>query len=172
MTHRRLALIAALLLAVPACKTAPTSFANADVSSIRALDDEFARMAVAGDYTTLVKRFYSDDAMFMAPNATAAVGHAQIEAALRQLPPLSKFTLQSDDNVGVGDLAYSCGAYAKSFSVPGQGTTTDNGKFVVIYRKRDGTWKVTRDIFNSDLPLPDSAGKQAATPGTGKAPQK
>jgi ketosteroid isomerase-like protein len=31
----------------------------------------------------------------------------------------------------------------------------DSGKYIEIWRKQsDGTWKLVRDIFNSDLPLP------------------
>ena len=31
----------------------------------------------------------------------------------------------------------------------------EQGKFLQIYRKQgDGSWKMTREIYNSDLPLP------------------
>jgi ketosteroid isomerase-like protein len=31
----------------------------------------------------------------------------------------------------------------------------DRGKYLEVYKKQsDGTWKVIRDMFNSDLPLP------------------
>jgi hypothetical protein len=42
------------------------------------------------------------------------------------------------------------------FSIPGAPAPFDEqGKFLQIYRKQsDGSWKMTREIYNSDLPLP------------------
>jgi ketosteroid isomerase-like protein len=48
-----------------------------------------------------------------------------------------------------GDLGYSTGTYTATF-----GEMTDKGKYVTIWRKQsDGSWKVTEDMFNSDLPM-------------------
>jgi ketosteroid isomerase-like protein len=58
--------------------------------------------------------------------------------------------------VGSGDLAYLRGTYSMTFSIPGVPTPIEEqGKFRQIYRKQsDGSWKMTREIYNSDLPLP------------------
>jgi len=34
-----------------------------------------------------------------------------------------------------------------------QGTQLDKGKYIVLWKKEDGKWKLHRDISNSDLPL-------------------
>jgi hypothetical protein len=34
-----------------------------------------------------------------------------------------------------------------------EGTQIDKGKYIVLWKKEDGKWKLHRDISNSDLPL-------------------
>ena len=43
-----------------------------------------------------------------------------------------------------------------TFTIPGApGPIDEQGKFLQVYRKQgDGSWKMTREIYNSDLPLP------------------
>jgi len=47
-----------------------------------------------------------------------------------------------------GDLAVEYGSYTDSGSGL-SGTETDQGKYVTVYRKVNGTWKVAADIGNS-----------------------
>ena len=35
----------------------------------------------------------------------------------------------------------------------------DKGKFIVLWKKENGKWKMHRDIYNSDIPLPAPAVK-------------
>ena len=47
-------------------------------------------------------------------------------------------------------------------TLPGAAPIEDRGKYLTIWRKQaDGSWKVQRGTFNSDLPLP-APGKPAA----------
>ena len=160
MSTRHTLLLASLFAFLPACQCtqAAPGFTEADRTAIHALDASFARLAVAGDYKALVELFYAEDALFLAPNAPAATGRAGIEAALRSMPPITKFKLQSDDIDGTGDLAYSRGRYALTMAPPGAPPIDDQGKsLVVLRRQKDGSWKAIRDMFNSDLPLPGAA---------------
>ena len=50
-----------------------------------------------------------------------------------------------------GDLAYDVGTYTFSFDGP-DGKVTDTGKYVTVWTKVDGQWKIAADIGNSDLP--------------------
>jgi ketosteroid isomerase-like protein len=36
----------------------------------------------------------------------------------------------------------------------GKGNTIDKGKYVTIWRKEGGDWKIYSDIFNTSLPEP------------------
>jgi ketosteroid isomerase-like protein len=60
---------------------------------------------------------------------------------------------------GRGDVAYARGSYSMKIAVPGAPAPVDEkGKYVEIWRRQaDGSWKLARDIFNSDLPLPTAA---------------
>jgi ketosteroid isomerase-like protein len=52
-----------------------------------------------------------------------------------------------------GDMAYEIGSYSLAFE-PSQGGAGDTGKYVLVWIKEDGAWKVAVDIFNSNLPMP------------------
>ena len=56
-----------------------------------------------------------------------------------------------------GDLGYTVGTYTTS-----AGASAEKGKYLTIWRKHDGSWKVVEDIFNTD-----SAGPATAPPTTG-----
>lgn len=159
MMTRRFALSAVLLAALAACQpAAPAGLTDADRAAIRAADENFTKMAMAADYAGLVAMAYTDDAMFMAPNAPAATGHAAIQAAMGGFPPISNFTITSQEIEGTAEMAYARGTYSMTLTPPGAAPIPDSGKFVGIWRKQaDGSWKMTRDIFNSDLPLPAPA---------------
>jgi len=50
-----------------------------------------------------------------------------------------------------GDLAVEYGSYTDT-GLGLSGTETDQGKYVTVYRKVNGTWKVAADIGNSTKP--------------------
>lgn len=156
MPTRRSAVVGALFVAFTACQPAvPAALSDADMAALKALQDNFTKMAMAADYGSLVKMYYTNDAVFMAPNAPAAIGPAAIEAVLRGSPPITSFVLTIDEMVGSGGIAYAVGRYNMVMRPSGASGIPDSGKFVNVYRKQqDGSWKVARDIFNSDIPLP------------------
>ena len=51
-----------------------------------------------------------------------------------------------------GNLAYEVGN-APVFSSDGQ--QIDYSKYIVVWKKIDNTWKMHRDIYNSNNPLPE-----------------
>jgi ketosteroid isomerase-like protein len=56
---------------------------------------------------------------------------------------------------GAGDMAYVYGTYSMMLAMPGmEEPVPDHGKYIEIWRRQeDGSWRLARDIFNSDLPL-------------------
>jgi ketosteroid isomerase-like protein len=153
-------LVAVLLLALAsACQSGPPRFTESDRAAIVSLEQSFAKLAVAGGYTTLVDLYYTEDALLLAPNAPPAVGRAAIEATFRALPPLAAFTLVANDIEGAGDLAYSYGTYTMTLNVPGApAPVSDEGSSLVIYKRQPGgAWKAWRDMFHSSLPAMGAA---------------
>lgn len=102
--------------------------------------------------------YFAEDGAFMAPNAPAARGTSAIRMAWTQLlamPDLSvSFGPTTVTVANSGDLAYEDGTWSLAFGTP-DGRHEDHGKYIVVWRKRGGEWRVMADIFNSDVPLPD-----------------
>ena len=121
----------------------------------KAIRDQVARwnqMIAKRDLDGVVG-LYLPDAHFMTPNAPSATGPALREAwkALLGAPQLQATLTPLEVKVAAsGDLAYERGAYRIGVG----GAAPDVGKYIVVWRKTDGQWKVAQDIFNSDLPAP------------------
>jgi len=102
-------------------------------------------------------RVVADDAVFAPPNVPIVSGKAAVggwcEAGVRE----AKTTAASASDRGVtlaGDWAIEHGRFDQSLvPVAGGGLIRAQGSFVAIWhRQADGTWKVTRDIWNSSQP--------------------
>jgi ketosteroid isomerase-like protein len=62
-----------------------------------------------------------------------------------------KFTTSTVDVTG--DYAIETGTYAMTVTETGKKPVPDKGKYLTVWKKQaDGTWKVYRDITNTDLP--------------------
>jgi ketosteroid isomerase-like protein len=110
--------------------------------------------AQARDWRT-VALLYTEDAILMPPNGPPVVGRENIRAWFADFPPLSRFHTETLEVVGCGDLSYLRGRYELTFEVEGSNPVSDTGKYLEIRRRQpDGSWLLSRDTFNSDLPLP------------------
>jgi len=151
-----LTILAVAIAASLACRSQTIVGVTAtDEAALRqALDIEMqaANAADAAGWASV----YADDAIVLRPHAPAAQGREAIQQWLATLPPISNAKGQGVEVVGYGDLAYLRGSYTMTFSIPGVPVPIDEqGKFLQIYRKQsDGSWKMTRELYNSDLPLP------------------
>ncbi len=158
-------LLGALLLASCGPKT-PQGLTDQDRAAIRQSEADFAASMIAKDYAK-VAASYTADAVVLPANGPAATGRAAIEQLLGTFPPLSAFTLNSVEIEGVGDLAYQRGTFFMTMQLPGGVTASDSGKYLEIRRRQpDGSWLITRDIWNSDIPLPEPPPPVAGKKGT------
>jgi ketosteroid isomerase-like protein len=133
---------------------APTSLPSEDVEAIRAASRGYNQAATDTAWARWAT-FFTEDAAFFPPNTPAKEGRAAIEAWGRSFPPFRDLRLETSEIVGLADLAYARGRYSMVLLPPGSPAVPDSGKYIEIWRKQsDGTWKLVRDIFNSDLPLP------------------
>jgi len=102
-----------------------------------------------------IARFYAEDGVFLVPNAPAARGRVQITAVWSQLlsaPNVSLTWVPMTVDVAVSaDFASEIGTYQLSFESAGE-RVEDDGKYVVVWRREAGDWKVAADIFNSSRP--------------------
>jgi uncharacterized protein (TIGR02246 family) len=155
------------LVIVAACTAQETnegsSQAAADPAAVRqaieSVNAQFASGLKAADAATLVG-YYDPEGMVLPPNAPGARGTAAIQEGLSGMlaaMTITDFTLTTQDVHVAGNLAVETGAFTMT-SQPKDGSapaTTDTGKYVVVWRQQaDGSWKLFRDIFNSDNPPP------------------
>ena len=148
----------------------PAGLSEADRTAIRQGDENYAKLLNARDFKG-VAALYAEDAIELPPNEAAVQGRAAIQASLETFPPISNFQVQILEIEGRGDLAYSRGTYSMTVAPAGVAPIEDRGKYIEIWRKQaDESWKILRDIFNSDLPLP--APEKPAAPAKKTAKKK
>lgn len=132
-----------------------------DVTAIKAAHDAFIQVVMTGGWGAVIE-FYTEDAVFMPPNAPIVQGKKAMMAFSKMWPPVTAFDLTIEDIDGRDDLAYVRGAYSQTIELEGAPEPIqDKGKFVEIMRKQqDGSWLISIDILNSDIPLPPPTEKE------------
>ncbi|MDO8539977.1 MAG: DUF4440 domain-containing protein [Opitutaceae bacterium] len=135
-------------------KSAAGSVPASDIAAIRAASRALVSHALARDWSSFAQLF-TDDAIMMAPNEPARVGRKNIEAQSHSNAVLKECTNEPIEFDGRGDLVFARGRYAVVVTAPNQPDVRDSGKFFQLWRKQsDGSWKLFRDNWNSDLPSP------------------
>jgi ketosteroid isomerase-like protein len=100
----------------------------------------------------------TDDVVFLSPNEPAVIGKAAVRAWSAEY--LKAFRIHWDKTVKdftvAGDWAFERYSYKQNDKPAGGGVSvTDTGKGLIVYhRDSGGKWRVARDAWNSDLPLP------------------
>lgn len=155
-------LVLVLAAMVGACTTSQQSAAppQADHAAIQAsidsMDNVFNAAVAARDTETVVS-FYAADARVLPPGAPMTQGQdgaRKMWVEMLRMPGLS-FTIHTNEVVTSegGDLAIALGNFALKGQGP-KGEFTDNGKYVTVFKKVDGGWKIAVDTFNSDAAPP------------------
>lgn len=132
----------------------PAAKHSADEKAIRKLDVEWGDAACKKDLKAVVA-FYAPDGSVVWPGAPAAHGTAKIRAAwveLLKTPGLSlRFTPERIDVADDGDMATDFGKVAFGHDTA-QGHVRETAKYVVVWKKVEGAWKVLYDCYNMNTP--------------------
>jgi len=127
---------------------------GANEQQIRDLEQQWAQAAAERNLDAIVDLF-APDGRIMPPNAEAAMGHDSVReawGAILQLPELDfSFAPTSVTVAESGDLAYVIGTYQLMFGSEDE-RVQDSGKYLDIWEKVDGEWKVMVEMYNSNLP--------------------
>ena len=139
------------MMAAAICSIALAGFAADDAARIRAGTASWMQSFNSGNAGAVVA-LYADDAALMPPNAPQARGVAAIkEAIAKEIAGAKKagVTLAvGTDEVGVaGDMAWHAGTYVVKDK---GGKTVDAGKFLEAWERKNGKWRIARDMWNSD----------------------
>ena len=158
--------------AAVACSIAIPVLAADESARIRAGTNSWAQSFNAGNAGAVVA-LYSEDALLMPPGAPPARGTAAIkEAIAKEIAGAKKggvtFTLGTNDEVVVGgEMAWHSGAY---FIMDKAGKPVETGKYLEVWEKKNGKWRIVRDIWNSDGAGATPAA--APSPAPAAAPKK
>ncbi|MCC7122625.1 MAG: DUF4440 domain-containing protein [Gammaproteobacteria bacterium] len=135
------------------------------VDQIKANNKALGAAAVAGDAKAIGK-MYTAKARLMPPNAGICKGPKAItgfwQGALDM--GIRRVVLKTGDVEQLGGTAIEVGTYTLAGA---DGPTLDSGKYLVVWKKDGGIWKLHQDIFNSSVaaagePASASSAEQAA----------
>ena len=97
---------------------------------------------------------YAPDGIIMMSGMPAWKGKAGIEQNAKELfgqVDVKDFKFTTADVAVSGDLAVETGTYTMTITPKGGKPMPDTGKYITVWKRQgDGTWKIYRDISNSD----------------------
>jgi len=146
---RRIALAVRLVVGATLAALAGTGLAAAQDArpAIEAANKEFMAAFARGDAAGIAA-LYTSTGQVLPPGGDVARGPAAIQAAMQGAidAGIKQLALNVVEVETHGDTAHEVGTYA----VKGKdGATLDQGKYVVVWKKEGGRWKLHRDIWNS-----------------------
>jgi uncharacterized protein (TIGR02246 family) len=128
---------------------------EADIEAIRSLSQEISRTWNENDFEGWMASI-DDDAMILLANGPTLKGIEEIRALYSNSFSLNSFDVTSTtEEIHVeGDIAFSRDTWVGSINPKdgGEPIVFDN-KAIFIYKKQaDGSWKIWRNIYNSNIP--------------------
>jgi uncharacterized protein (TIGR02246 family) len=138
------------VLLVPSIASAKLS--KDDEAAIRATTQTWVEGAKAADWAR-VASLYAVDGVLLPPHVPMVTGREAIQAHFASMPHVSDLAFEVKEIDGNGDIAYVWGTFSLTMTPEGAGPVKDSGQFIEIRRKIDGEWLISRDVYNSDVPM-------------------
>lgn len=119
-------------------------------AEIEQANKEFMALVAAGDSVGLANA-YTADAKLMSGGAPSVIGKANIQSAIRGMfeSGLTGIDLRLENVYGTEDLIAEEG----ELTLYAGDNVIGEEKYIVLWKKEDGKWKLFRDIFNSNMPV-------------------
>jgi uncharacterized protein (TIGR02246 family) len=132
--------------------SAGTAVAQEPRAAIEAVNKQFVA-AFAKHDAQAVTGFYSATAEAFPPNSDVVRGKANIAKMWQGVfdAGIATADLKTTEVLGQGPLAFEAGTYTMKLK---DGTVADRGKYMVVWLKENGSWKLHRDIWNTNMPAP------------------
>jgi uncharacterized protein (TIGR02246 family) len=124
------------------------------IQTIRNLDGALTDAARRKDATAFAS-YFAESAVQMPPNARPLKGRPAIRDAMAGLLDLGADLRFETLDVRVAearDMAVSRGKYHLAMDTP-DGPVKDEGSYLEVWQKIADNWKITLDIYHSDLPM-------------------
>jgi len=148
----RTAAVVLVGVGVCACQP-PQAVPPADVTAdIRTADDQFGAAFAAQDAAALAA-LYTARAQLLPPNSDFITGQEAIQTFWQGVMDagVAGATLTIEEAVGTDSMAVEVGRYELSAA---DGSTIDEGKYIVWWQRTPAGWRLHRDIWNSSRPAP------------------
>ena len=146
-------LVALFVLFLPGCTTKSEEGSEADVEAIQVIWNIYSTARVVGDADVWLS-LWDEEGIQMPPGATARSKDVLDEIIPKGFAAasVSSMNIYPEEINVVGSWAYTRGTYDSEREVEGKAVRVD-GKFLTILKRQpDGTWKIYRDCFNSNVP--------------------
>jgi uncharacterized protein (TIGR02246 family) len=132
------------------------SIAQAQQSARTAIEANgklFTEVFNKGDAAALAN-MYTTDARVLPPNGEMVEGRPNIQKFWQgaMSAGLKMVSLETVHVETQGNVAVEIGHYTTTIPGAGGTTTTDKGKYVVVWKREGGAWKLAVDIFNTSIP--------------------
>jgi ketosteroid isomerase-like protein len=115
---------------------------------ISAAQQRFLRMFAANDLQG-IGDCYTEDAQMLVANMDAIRGRAAIRAVFKFTAARGHtLEFQTQELDLSGDTAIEVGSYLRRRA---DGSLFDRGKYIVIWKRVAGEWKIHRDMFSTSL---------------------
>ena len=137
-------------ITVSACQS-PQADAPTDVSAeIRLANDQFTTAFAAHDAVALANR-YTTDAQLLPPLSDFVAGQEAIQTFWQGVMDtgVAGAMVTTEEAIGTDDMAVEVGRYEM---LAADGSTIDEGKYIVWWQRTSSGWRIHRDIWNSSMP--------------------
>jgi len=154
-------LMVLIVLIIVACqsKTEPASSTAADEAAIRKVVDEALVMFIGinkDNAAEFVRFWYAEDAIIFPPNAKPVSGFDDLIKFFQAYPPMTDYRQKPEEIVVFGNYAYLWETASVTLPLTDQTSYVDTATILWIWQKQtDGSWKLWREIWHSDIPVPD-----------------
>jgi uncharacterized protein (TIGR02246 family) len=145
----RVVSVAAIVLIIASSVSAQQREAR---TAVEAGNKRFSEALKRGDAQGLTS-LYTKDAMVFPANSEIVKGREAIKGMWDGViaAGIKGITLTTVEVESCGDIANEVGTY----TMMGEGDKElDRGKYIVVWKREDGQWKLHRDIFNTSNPTP------------------
>ncbi|MBI1816732.1 MAG: SgcJ/EcaC family oxidoreductase [Deltaproteobacteria bacterium] len=117
-------------------------------AAIEAANQRFMVAAARGD-ATAIAALYTATGEVLPPNGETRSGTQALEAFWKAAldAGVKQAKLDTVEVEDCGDTAYEVGRYSMSGA---DGQAIDTGKYIVVWKRQRGQWKLHRDIWNSN----------------------
>ncbi len=146
----KVSIIAVSLFVIGVCLSLQTTISAEKIDEeIAAEVEKFLAAFNSGDAAG-VAMMYAEEGKIMPPNSEIFTGREAIQAFWKvPIDMGAKAALKIVEVEKHDDTAIEIGLYELSSG----DQTLDKGKYMVVWKKVEGEWKMHRDIWNSNLPL-------------------